>query len=227
MSKTDIMAIGNIGRFVEQAAGRAAAAAVMEGSASLAPSSGKAAVSGWVRCAMDRLDASTDVRTRTAAMRACGQACAERHAQGAEGMRKRYAASADLDAFLAEETRRFGGGVRYERRGSAIIHVYEPLSYKHPTRCYCGLAKGLKPGEMLSATFCECSAGYVEYTWERILGKPVTVKLIESAVSGGSVCRFEVRPRGARTAAGKPRAPRSATPRDPGRTPTRKSRGSR
>jgi hypothetical protein len=88
--------------------------------------------------------------------------------------------------------------VRYERRGRLILHTYEPLSYRKPMRCYCGLTKGLKSGERISKTFCECSAGFVEYTWEKILGGPVTVKLLESAVTGGKVCRFEVKPGGKR-----------------------------
>jgi len=196
-----MLAIRNLGVCAEQVAGRATAAAVMAGSTSLRPGSSKAAVTKWVRGAMDRLDGS--LAKREAVMRACGHACAARHAAVAEAARRRREVASSLDDFLAEETRRFGGGVRYERRGQVIYHIYEPRSYKRPMRCYCGLTKGLKLGEQLSPTFCECSAGFVEATWEVILGQPVAVKLLESAVTGGGICRFEVRPRGRRGKAGK------------------------
>jgi hypothetical protein len=196
MSKTDMMAIRNMGACAELTAGKAATAVIMAGSQSLTALSGKAAITSWVRSAMERMEGTLPKAKRTGIMRSCGHACAARHSSVAEGARRRLQTAASLDEFLAAETRRFGGGVRYERRGELIIHTYEPGSYKRPMRCYCGLTKGLKPTEALPVTFCECSAGFVEATWEAILGKPVTVKLLESAVSGSSVCRFEVKPRG-------------------------------
>jgi hypothetical protein len=198
MAKSDVLAIGNLGAALERAVGKAGAAAVMEGSKALTASSAKATVTRWVGRAIVRLDETADARTRRAVMRECGNACAARHDTMARSMRRRYAEAADLDSFLVDETRRFGGGLRYERQGRSILHVYEPGKYRHPTRCYCGLAKGLKPTETLSKTFCECSAGFVEYTWSTVLGRPVSVKLLESAVTGGTACRFLVTPGGKR-----------------------------
>jgi hypothetical protein len=200
MAKTDVYQIRNMVEAAQSVLGEATAAKVMKGSESVAADTGKPAVTAWLRGAIDRLDALASKARRVSMMRSCGRACAERHAALALSMRKRRDACPDLDKFLAEETRRFGGGVRYARRGDVIEQVYEPRRYRRPARCYCTLAKGLEEREQLSATFCECSAGFVEATWSVVLGGPVRVKLLESAVAGSDICRFEIRtlPKGRR-----------------------------
>jgi hypothetical protein len=44
----------------------------------------------------------------------------------------------------------------------------------------------------LSPTYCHCSVGYVAYMFERNLGRPVRVELLESLRGGGKACRFAV-----------------------------------
>lgn len=46
--------------------------------------------------------------------------------------------------------------------------------------------------EGLSATYCECSVGYVGELLEWVVGAPVRVELLESIKRGGSGCRFLV-----------------------------------
>ncbi len=193
MSKTDVQQIRNMDKAAREVLGDAAAFRVMKGSGSITPGTAKTAVTAWLRGAMGRLEELAPRAGRSSVMRSCGRACAARHAQLALGMRKRREASPDLDVFLSDETRRFGGGVRYERHGETIEQVYEPRAFRRPMRCFCSLTKGLKEGETLPATFCECSAGFVEATWAVVLGEPVKVRLLESAVTGSDICRFEIR----------------------------------
>ena len=61
-------------------------------------------------------------------------------------------------------------------------------------RCYCALVKDLPAGEAISQTYCHCSKAFVKTLWEAVLGKPVSVDLLESAVSGASDCRFRITP---------------------------------
>jgi hypothetical protein len=44
----------------------------------------------------------------------------------------------------------------------------------------------------LSPTYCHCSVGYVAYLFERSIGRPVRVELLESLRGGGKACRFAV-----------------------------------
>jgi len=192
MSKSDVLQIRNLCRAAQEILGSAASSKVMSGSREITAGTRKTAVTAWVRCALQRLGAVAPKAKARSVMRSCGHACAAQHAAMALGMRRRFQRSTDLDSFLAEETRRCGGGLRYARRGDVIEHVYEPRAFRHPMRCYCGLTKGLKEGERLPAAFCECSAGFVEHTWTVVLSEPVRVKLLESAVTGGEACRFEV-----------------------------------
>ncbi len=196
MSKTDAQQIQNMEHAAREILGARLASRVMKGSSSITAATGKTGVTAWLKGALDRLETLAPRADRQSVMRSCGRACAKHHAQLALGMRKRREACADLDTFLADETRRFGGGVRYERHGAVIEQVYEPRAFRRPMRCYCTLTKGLAEGEQLPAVFCECSAGFVEATWAAVLGGPVRVKLLESAVTGSDVCRFEIRASG-------------------------------
>jgi predicted hydrocarbon binding protein len=45
----------------------------------------------------------------------------------------------------------------------------------------------------MSKTYCHCAEGFVKKYWETVVGKPVGVQLVESAVSGASECKFAIR----------------------------------
>ncbi|MDI6869653.1 MAG: hypothetical protein QMD88_08800 [Coprothermobacterota bacterium] len=59
-------------------------------------------------------------------------------------------------------------------------------------KCYCSLVNDLPKGENISITYCNCSRGFVKNFWESVLGKPVMVDLICSAISGEEECRFAI-----------------------------------
>jgi hypothetical protein len=46
----------------------------------------------------------------------------------------------------------------------------------------------------MSGTHCGRSVGFVRTAWEAVLGLPVDVALLSSAISGSSECRFRITP---------------------------------
>ena len=45
----------------------------------------------------------------------------------------------------------------------------------------------------MSPTYCHCSVGFVREYLEDVLQRPVKVKFLHSAISGGQECKSEVR----------------------------------
>lgn len=57
--------------------------------------------------------------------------------------------------------------------------------------CLCPMAEARKGGQ-LSPTYRLCSVGYVKEMHERMLGRPVEVELVGSALQGGARCKFHM-----------------------------------
>jgi len=172
-------------------AGEKASEAIMKGSHRLRDSSPKEEVAQWVKAAMGRMDGLLDMETRMRIMGSCGRNCADHsHTGPVAGAIRRRSKYKTLEEFLDAEERSPPRGMTVERDGDAVIFGYTPDAYG--VRCYCGLVQGLPPGETMSATYCGCSAGFVERYWEQVLERPVKVELLESAVAGSKVCRFKI-----------------------------------
>lgn len=60
--------------------------------------------------------------------------------------------------------------------------------------CHCPFVReAIKEGrEDISPEFCYCSAGFAKYPFEVIFDKKLKVKVLESALSGSNICRFEI-----------------------------------
>jgi predicted hydrocarbon binding protein len=50
----------------------------------------------------------------------------------------------------------------------------------------------LKKNCQMSPTYCLCSRGFVQKYWEGIVGKPLTVELLESCLTGARECKFAI-----------------------------------
>ncbi|HSD26884.1 MAG TPA: DUF6144 family protein [Vicinamibacteria bacterium] len=133
------------------------------------------------------LDERVDETTRHGLMEANGRACAM-GAYGPPDPAKKVGVD-ELVASLAkhvgpENARREGDVVffnyKQNRAGLRVADGY----------CLCPLVED-GPAD-LSATYCHCSVGYVAYMFERSLGRPVRVELLESLRGGGKGCRFAV-----------------------------------
>lgn len=94
-----------------------------------------------------------------------------------------------------------GGGARqgnivYETKIPYLTQEY--LSETDETRkryfyCHCPWAReAILSGESVTATFCNCSAGYHKRPWEVIFEQPIKAEVIASVLQGDDVCRFAI-----------------------------------
>ncbi len=125
---------------------------------------------------MEDMDAQLDEPRRVVLMEARGRSCARLGA-----VRAAEAHKGNLDAFI-EDFRRHMGPDGLRREGNVV-------KVKYPT-CYCPLVSELK--EPLSATYCNCSVGWLKELYETVTGKPVKVEVLETVKRGGQACRFDV-----------------------------------
>jgi hypothetical protein len=141
----------------------------------------------WTGRFLHVMDERLDEPTRRGLMEANGRACA----LGAYGPPDpgKTASVDELVAGLAEHV----GPENARREGDVVYFSYKgnPAGLRVADGyCLCPLVED-GPAD-LSPTYCQCSVGYVAYLFERNLGRPVRVELLESLRSGGKACRFEV-----------------------------------
>jgi hypothetical protein len=132
----------------------------------------------WIASLMANMDGQMDPAQRTKLMEACGRACAQRGA--VQGLGK--AAGGDVDKLLQALGSHLGP--QNATRAGNVAHLRYP-------KCYCPLV-GSGP-DRLSATWCECSKGWVLEVFGQVTGKPVTAELKSSIKRGDPECHFEIR----------------------------------
>ncbi len=177
---------------IEYYAGAEACQKVMAGSEDITEKTDKKKMALWTKDAMDRLDASVPNEKRVQIMNNCGANCAEINKRVLQKALDRCKKFGTFEEFLKSEIEKPQKGTRYEQDDSRLIHIYTPQAFTHPMRCYCGLIRALPSNVTMSKTYCHCSEGFIKKYWEAITCKPVNVKLLESAVSGASECKFAV-----------------------------------
>ncbi len=141
----------------------------------------------WAGRFMRVLDERLDEKARCGLMEANGRACAV----GAYGPPD-PTAYVGLDDFVAGLARHVGQE-NARREGDVVYFSYQgnPAGLRIADGyCLCPLVED-GPAD-LSPTYCHCSVGYVAYMFERNIGRPVRVELLESLRGGGKACRFAV-----------------------------------
>jgi hypothetical protein len=146
----------------------------------------------WVKEALTNLDETTEKKIVQEIMRGSGVNCANHNIGVVKNSLKRRARFTSLDSFIDAEIKKPVKGTALERDGEALILRYLPQKFSHPMRCFCGLVNSLPRDEILSETYCGCSVGFVETWWSQVIGKPVKVQLLESAITGSDICRFRI-----------------------------------
>jgi hypothetical protein len=184
--------IDEFARRVEEFAGKDICAEVMAGRESISAKTGSAEVAHWTKSAIERLENAVSAGTVVQIMEQCGKACARVHASSVEEARIRRMKYATEEAFLEAEVQEPATWMRLEREGNVLHQFYTPRSSTHPGRCYCAAVQGLPEGETMSASYCLCSRAFVQRVWENALGRPVTIELISSAISGADECEFKI-----------------------------------
>ena len=177
---------------IEHFAGEAISKQVMDGSEKITEKTDKKVTALWIKGAMERLDSLVDQKTRVQIMENCGENCAKvnnRVIERGKAKRKKFKTN---DEFLAAEILKPNPGTRLTREGNVVFQFYTPKAFTRPMRCYCGLLRGLPEETTISSTYCNCSKGFVKKYWETVLEQPVTVELLQSAVSGAQECKFAI-----------------------------------
>ncbi len=145
----------------------------------------------WIQRLMANMDTLLDEETRTRLMQACGRAC-YLNAFGVAGSEPPPPGA--LDALLAAYQSQ--GETEIRREGNTVYYQYGPTEQNpYGLRlldgyCMCPVVES-GPAE-LSPTYCQCSAGYVRETFERLTGESCRVEVLESLRTGGTRCRFKI-----------------------------------
>lgn len=191
MAKTHLTMIDELGRYLDELAGKNARKKVLEGSKQLTSVLDSRQVAMWLKGAMERLDAAVDKKIGKRVMERCGRSCAEASEtlERVVAKRKKYKS---LAKFLEAEKRTLLPGMRFEREGKILYQYYLPQSFSPRLRCFCSLLEGLPAEENISPTYCHCSKGFVMKMWESILGKAVKVEVIATAATGAKECKFKI-----------------------------------
>ena len=87
---------------------------------------------------------------------------------------------------LDEQYKKYGAAEYFFANIIEPGHIYE-IGYP---KCVCQKAQSEKDSD---PNFCECSRQSILYVYEKLIpDKKVTVETIETALTGGSKCRFRV-----------------------------------
>ena len=192
MGKKELNAIKALGINVGHIAGKGVKEKIMAGSERLTSKSTPAEIAAWLKGAMERLDKLVPKAKRFQIRENCGYDCARVNKgtlDKGKAKRKKYPS---LDEFLAAEQKKPLSGTRLEKKGNVLFWYFTPHTFSRPMRCFCALMKGLPEEETISSTYCLCSRGFVQKYWEGIVGRPLTVDLLESCLSGAQECKFAI-----------------------------------
>jgi predicted hydrocarbon binding protein len=192
LNKTKHKMLISIEKNVQALAGEMMNKKVMEGSEEITEKTDKRKIAEWVKGAMERLDSLVKEETKVQIMENCGRNCADVNKKVIERAKARRKKFKSAEEFLEAEQKKPMTGTKLAIECNMLYQFYTPRVFTRPMRCYCGLLRGLPDEETVSKTYCYCSKGFVKKFWESVLEKPVTVDLIQSAVSGADECEFAI-----------------------------------
>ncbi|MBN1211799.1 MAG: hypothetical protein JXA92_04415 [candidate division Zixibacteria bacterium] len=143
----------------------------------------------WVKRFFDVLDSTLDAETRKKIMMANGKICFQKYLE--ETGQKIQPITLEQHTLWVNNNVKDGytrveGNVIYFRFTSAA----ETGLPANEGACLCSFVES-KP-EGLSSTYCLCSVGYVKEWYEQLLGCPVEVELLSSALRGDKWCEFKI-----------------------------------
>jgi hypothetical protein len=179
---------------------------IMAGAADLTPVAPIEERLAWVQQAMHKLDlAIPDPEKRGLAIHGCAHRFPEVRI---EKMRGFYQELGNIDALIEwiQEDKVANGGASWYgnpvREGNVLYDIKDPASpkeyeqagndlEKRMARCFCPIVRAaIKANLPLSATFCNCSAGYTAQFWQGVLQQPLRIEVLESVLQGDDVCKF-------------------------------------
>jgi predicted hydrocarbon binding protein len=113
------------------------------------------------------------------AMRKCGRCCISTNT--IKLAKALYAKSTSMPEFLTmlNEAGIGGGHLRLEQ--DRIVGEY--------TECLCNVPKRV---DQMNALYCNCASGWYQVLFSEVLGREVTVKIIDTILNGAEKCTFEI-----------------------------------
>lgn len=112
-------------------------------------------------------------------MRKCGGSCLTKEI--IDLAKNIYERSDDISQFLAGMNDIGIGGKNLHIENGKIIAIYKS--------CYCDIPYKT---QNLNPIYCQCSAGWFQHLFSEVLGKPVSVKKVDTITNGAKECTFEI-----------------------------------
>ena len=132
----------------------------------------------WITCLIAALDENVDAETRAKVLEPCGRQCqSQRFIQKARNI---YQKSKNLSEFVVK----FGKIYKNLQKEGDNVYIVYP-------ECYCSFVNKIPAGK-LSATYCNCSRGWVKALFEGALERPVEIIMAESIMKGDKQCKFRI-----------------------------------
>lgn len=177
---------------------------VMAGCGAISPYSTAIEKATWMKGMVDRLDEAVgDAHTRYEIVSGCAHVFPAGRVELARAEYERL--EGDIDALLAwmhADPMLFFS--RPERDGNRILISKQPYNREafdaaetdHEQRaayCHCPMIReAIRQQLPVSGTYCNCGAGWFRPLWEGILGQPVRVEVLGSALMGDDRCSFAI-----------------------------------
>lgn len=141
---------------------------------------------GWMKIAMDRMDALLDAPTRQAVRESCACCLGGKRLEQSKGIAKKHHTLADRLKAANETPFVFGHSVTLLEDGRVMV-AFAPEGLEN-YRCVC-LPKAKGP---VSETYCYCCGGHIKHHLQHALGRSVTCTVRSSALESGgkSPCTF-------------------------------------
>lgn len=112
-------------------------------------------------------------------MRKCGGSCLTKEV--IDLAKNIYEKSDDISQFLAGMNDIGIGGKNLHIENGKVIAIYKS--------CYCDIPYKT---QNLNPLYCQCSAGWFQHLFSEVLGKPVSVKKVDTITNGAKECTFEI-----------------------------------
>jgi predicted ArsR family transcriptional regulator len=127
---------------------------------------------------LDVLNQEVDPATKKKILRSLGRQCAQQYRSATFDKYK-----GDIKGFLKAVQPGWFAKAEYDEK-AGLIRIVD-----RATKCACPLVQqGVTSGDQ-----CQCTLGWQEETYSRILGRPVEAELEESILRGGRRCVYVVR----------------------------------
>lgn len=166
------------------------AKSIMEGGEGIRSTDKPGKKAGWMKSAMDRMDALLDEGTRKAVRQACACCLGGKRLTVSKAIAREHETLEDRIAACNEARFVFGHSVVAEPDGAVVVSFQPPGRPAY--RCVCLPAA---PGPV-SVTYCYCCGGHVRHHLQTALGQTLECTVRSSALSSGGKepCTFALRP---------------------------------